>query len=198
MPDNLNITQITPPRVAMIDERTGAVTREWYRFFYNLYYATGGTTGGFIPPGKGGTGTGTIPADGQLLVGDGVTGVYNVTDLGTGDGIAKTVGHGTLSIENTGVLSNIGGDGISVNNPTGNVTITNTGVLSITGGRGIGANAPTGNVTISTTAVLGPTTSTDNAIAVYDGITGDAIKNSTVVINPSTGALTSGISGGTF
>jgi len=33
---------------------------------------------------------------------------------------------------------------------------------------------------------------------VYDGTTGDAIKNSTIVINPSTGALTSGISGGTF
>lgn len=198
MADTQNITQITPPRVALIDERTGAVTREWYRFFYNLYYATGGTSGGFIPPGKGGTGTGTIPSDGQLLVGDSVINAYRVTDLGTGPGIGKTIGHGTLSIENTGVLSNIAGDGISVDQATGDVTITNTGVLSIIADRGIDVDQATGDVTISTTAVLGPATSTDNAIAVYDGTTGDQIKNSTVVIDPSTGCLTSGVSGGTF
>ena len=149
MPNNLNITQITPPRVAIIDERTGAVSREWYRFFYNLYYATGGTTGGFIPPGRGGTGTGVTPTDGQLLIGNGVTGVYNVTDLGTGDGIAKTVGPGLLSIENTGVLSNIAGDGISVSSATGDVTIENTGVLSVTAGQGITVDQPTGDVTVA-------------------------------------------------
>ena len=138
-----NITQITPPRVPLIDERTGAVSREWYRFFYNLYYATGGTTGGFVPPGRGGTGTGTVPANGQLLIGDGQTGVYNVTDLGTGDGIAATTGPGTLSIENTGVLSfNAGTTGFTPNTPAnGNVTLE--GVLNVTNG-GTGANNPGG------------------------------------------------------
>ena len=31
-----NPTQITPPRVAFIDERSGAISREWYRFFLSL------------------------------------------------------------------------------------------------------------------------------------------------------------------
>jgi len=36
-----NITQITPPRVPIIDERTKLISREWYRFFLNLYTLTG-------------------------------------------------------------------------------------------------------------------------------------------------------------
>ena len=32
----INPTQITPPRVAFIDERTGAISREWFRFFLSL------------------------------------------------------------------------------------------------------------------------------------------------------------------
>ena len=149
-----NITQITPPRVPLIDERTGAVSREWYRWFYNLYYATGGTTGGAIPTDRGGTGTTQVPTDGQILVGDTATQAYNVTDLGTGDGIAKTIGPGVLSIENTGVLSNTGGDGISVDQATGDVTVTNTGVLSNIGGSGISVDQATGNVTVTNTGVL--------------------------------------------
>lgn len=35
-----NPTQLTPPRVAVIDERTGAISREWYRFFLSLLNAT--------------------------------------------------------------------------------------------------------------------------------------------------------------
>ena len=36
----INPTQITPPRVAFIDDRTGAISREWYRFFLSLRNAT--------------------------------------------------------------------------------------------------------------------------------------------------------------
>lgn len=129
-----NITNITPPRVAFFDNRTGDISREWYRFFYNLFYATGGTTQGAVPVDRGGTGTTQFPTDGQILVGDAVGQKYNATDLGTGPGIAKTIGPGSLSVENTGVLSNIAGDGIDVDQATGNVTITNTGVLSFSGG----------------------------------------------------------------
>ena len=132
----------------MIDERTGAVSREWYRFFYNLYYAVGGLNQGAIPVERGGTGTSQIPTDGDLLIGNGATGAYNSTQITLGAGLSKTVGHGSLTLENTGVL--------------------------------------------------GPSSSTDNAIAVYNGTTGKLIKNSTVVIDPSTGSLTSGVSGGTF
>jgi hypothetical protein len=37
----LNITNIPAPRVPLIDERTGLMSREWYRFFLNLFTITG-------------------------------------------------------------------------------------------------------------------------------------------------------------
>jgi len=36
-----NTTSIPAPRVGFIDERTGLMSREWYRFFLNLYTLTG-------------------------------------------------------------------------------------------------------------------------------------------------------------
>ena len=50
-----NITQITAPRVPLIDPRSGLMSREWYRFFYNLYTVTGGGNG-ITPAINGGTG----------------------------------------------------------------------------------------------------------------------------------------------
>ena len=38
----INPTQITPPRVPFIDERSGSISREWYRFFLSLLTATQG------------------------------------------------------------------------------------------------------------------------------------------------------------
>ena len=40
----LDITNIPPPRVPLIDERTGLMSREWYRFLLNLFRLTGGGT----------------------------------------------------------------------------------------------------------------------------------------------------------
>ena len=37
----MNITNIPAPRVPFIDERTGLMAREWYRFFLNLFILTG-------------------------------------------------------------------------------------------------------------------------------------------------------------
>ena len=37
----LNITNIPAPRVPFLDERTGLMAREWYRFFLNLFILTG-------------------------------------------------------------------------------------------------------------------------------------------------------------
>jgi len=71
-----NSTQITPPRVSIVDERTGAVSREWYRWFYNLYTITGeGST--ITPIANGGTGLGATPANGQLLIGNGINYTLN-------------------------------------------------------------------------------------------------------------------------
>lgn len=38
-----NPTNLTPPRVALIDERSGAISREWYRFFLSLLTAVQST-----------------------------------------------------------------------------------------------------------------------------------------------------------
>ena len=192
-----NETQITPPRVSLIDERTGAVSREWYRWFYSLYNILGAGTG-VIPVDSGGTGLGTIPTNGQLLIGNGTN--YTLNTLGYGVGISVTNGAGTIVVANTGVLSNIAGTGISVSGATGNVTIGNTGVLSIIAGTGISASSTTGNVTLSNTGVLSwsggstgltPATATTGAVTLggllaigYGGTNGTA--------TPTTGAVAYG------
>ena len=43
----LNITQIPAPRVPFVDERTGTISREWFRFLNNLFVLTGGGTSQF-------------------------------------------------------------------------------------------------------------------------------------------------------
>lgn len=128
MPDTTNITNITPPRVSLIDERTGAVSREWYRFFYNLFYATGGQNQGAVPVNRGGTGTTQIPTDGQLLIGNTAEEGYTVNLPTVGSGLGLTIGPGTLEFNNTGVLSIIAGDGITIDQSTGDVTISATKV----------------------------------------------------------------------
>jgi len=100
-----NITNITPPRVPIIDERTGYMSREWYRWFYNLFYATGGENGGAVPIDRGGTGLTTLPTDGQLLIGDTATNSYVLNTIDAGDGISIINGHGSIEVSNTGVLS---------------------------------------------------------------------------------------------
>jgi hypothetical protein len=169
-----NATQITPPRVELIDKRTGAVSREWYRWFYSLYNITGGGLG-VIGVSSGGTGLSTIPTNGQLLIGNG-TG-YTLNTLGVGAGISVTNGIGTITLANTGVLSNIAGAGISVSGATGNVTIANTGVLSFSGGTtGLTpATATTGAITLAGTLAItnggtnGSATPTAGAVAYGTG-----------------------------
>jgi hypothetical protein len=36
-----NITNITPPRVPFLDEKTGLISRQWYRFLLNMFTITG-------------------------------------------------------------------------------------------------------------------------------------------------------------
>ena len=114
---NINI-----PYSAFLDPTTGRPTQAWLLWlmspnFININLANA------VPVTSGGTGLATIPTNGQLLIGNETTSAYTVADLGTGAGIAKTVGPGSLSIENTGVLSVTAGQGIDVDQPTGDVTV---------------------------------------------------------------------------
>lgn len=109
MPDQQNITNIPSNRVEFIDSRTGLVSREWYRFFLNLFNLAG--AGGnqaslddlqIGPPPQpvsdsGGGGTGTVTS---VDVSGGTTGLTTsggpITSSGT-----ITIG-GTLNVANGG------------------------------------------------------------------------------------------------
>jgi hypothetical protein len=145
------ITQIPAPRTPVIDETTGLLSREWFRWFNNVNNIVGAGLG-VIAVINGGTGQSTY-TNGQLLIGNSTGNTLSKNTLTPGAGVGVTNGPGTIEIDNTGVLSNIAGAGISVDQATGDVTIANTGVLSIVAGTGISASSATGDVTVANTGV---------------------------------------------
>jgi len=74
MPDQPNVTNIPSARVEVIDPRTGLISREWYRFFFNLFNLAG-SGGNQIslddlqvgPPSQPVTGAGTVTSVGLAL-----------------------------------------------------------------------------------------------------------------------------------
>jgi len=128
----LNITQIPAPRVELIDPRTGLMSREWFIFFNNIYTIVGANLG-VVQINNGGTGLGTLPTNGQLLIGDAING-YVLNTLNPADGITITNGAGTITLTNTGVLSfSAGTTGLTPNTATtGNVVIG--GLLNVSSG----------------------------------------------------------------
>lgn len=109
MPDQQNITNIPSNRVEFIDSRTGLVSREWYRFFLNLFNLAG--AGGnqisldemqIGPPPQpvsesGGGGTGTVTS---VDVSGGTTGLTTSGGPITSSGTITMVG--TLNVTNGG------------------------------------------------------------------------------------------------
>jgi hypothetical protein len=95
--------------------------------------------------------------NGNQVVADNFVDTLNLI---SGSAISMTVDSSaeSITINNTGVLSNIAGSGISVSSATGNITIANTGVRSLT----------------STTAL--PSGRTEGAGINISGSTGDGIK----------------------
>jgi hypothetical protein len=204
-------TQITPPRVELLDPKTGLVSREWYRFFFSLYNAA--DTPAVLPVSQGGTGLSDIPANGQLLIGNGSG--YTLNPLTAGTGIEVTNGSGTVSVANSGVLTNVAGNGITVSNPTGNSTISANARLiygsfystenqpdgSTTTAYPITLNntAYTNNVSVQNrssvfTASIGPASTTMTVTAVTSGViypgmvlTGTGVTAGTRIVSQSTG-----------
>jgi len=87
----------------------------------------GGTEiSGTLPIGNGGTGTATVPANGQLLIGNGAG--YTVATLTAGPGVGVTNAAGSITLAaNKAVLGSIGA------NPTA-ATLRNNGVFVVAGG----------------------------------------------------------------
>ena len=204
-------TNINIPYSPFLDPYTGRPSQEWLLWLMQPTFINV-NLGSALPVTSGGTGLTAIPTNGQLLIGNG-TG-YTLNTLTAGSGISRTNGPGTITIANTGVLSNIAGSGISVSSATGNVTISNTGVLSFSAGTtGLTpAGSTTGAVTLGGTLVAsnGGTGLTSYTIGdlIYangtssfaklaDVATGNALISGGVGVAPSYGkiGLTTHVSG---
>ena len=154
MPDPQNITKIPAPRVELVDTRTGLISREWFRFFNNIYVITGGTTQGITQIENGGTGASTA-ARARRNLGAGT--VNRVIGTGYASGLSLVgdiTDEGTISIEGTVIVDagNLVGN-IDINTQTtgdlpidtrtsGNLDIATrvTGVLPVAnGGTGVAA-----------------------------------------------------------
>lgn len=129
-----NITKIPAPRVALVDQRTGLISREWFRFFNNIYVITGGETQGIAQIENGGTGASTAARARQNL---GAGTVSRVIGTGVASGLSL-VGDitttGTISLQGN-VIANLG-------NTTGTLDLTSkvNGVLPVAnGGTGLSA-----------------------------------------------------------
>ena len=82
-----NVTKIPSARVAILDPTTGLVSREWFRFFNNVYVVSGGSTQGVAQITNGGTGASTA-AQARANLGAGT--VSSVQGTGTVNGITLT------------------------------------------------------------------------------------------------------------
>jgi hypothetical protein len=110
-----NITKIPAPRVELVDARTGLISREWFRFFNNIYVITGGTTQGITQIENGGTGASTA-AQARANLGAGT--VRRVIGTGFASGLSL-VG----DITTTGTISLQGNVIVNAGNITGTIDI---------------------------------------------------------------------------
>ena len=162
-------TNINFPQSEFLDPLTKRPAREWMLWLMspsviqiNAANALGVTSGG--------TGLSTIPANGQLLIGNGAG--YTLNTLTPGAGISVANASGAITIANTGVLSWSGGaTGLTPAAPaTGAVTLS--GLLNVASG-GTGQSSYTdGQLLIGNTIgnTLGKATLTaGNGIAITNG-----------------------------
>jgi hypothetical protein len=179
MPDPVNITQIPAPRVELIDPRTGLMSREWFRFFNNIYTIVGANLGIVQIP-NGGTGLSSYPLNGQLLIGNTAGQKYDLRTLTAGSGITITNGAGNITLANTGVLSFSGGT-------TGLTPATaTTGAVTLAGTLDVD-NGGTGQTTYTNGQLLiGNTTGNTLTKATLTAGTGITITNGTGSISVAT------------
>lgn len=106
MPDaTQNITKIPAPRVALVDQRTGLISREWFRFLNNIYVITGGNTQGVTQIQNGGTGASTA-AQARANLGAGT--VTRVIGTGYASGLSLTgdvTTTGTISLQGNVIVN---------------------------------------------------------------------------------------------
>ena len=153
----LNLTQVPAPRVPLVDERTGLVSTEWFRYFNGLY-AIVGENQNTLQPVNGGTGVSAIPTNGQLLIGNDTGFVLNTLTPGTNIGITNAPGAITIAID--GVLAVVNGGTGQSSYTDGQLLIGNTigntlGKSTLTAGSGIAITNGPGSVTIASDKAYG-------------------------------------------
>lgn len=139
-----NITKIPAPRVPLLDQRTGLISREWFRFLNNIYVITGGETQGVTQISNGGTGASTA-AQARANLGAGT--VTRVRGVGSVSGLTLTgdiTGDGDITLGGVLVADlNDATGSIDINAQTfGNLLISSrvAGVLAVAnGGTGLSA-----------------------------------------------------------
>ena len=200
----MNITNIPAPRVPFIDERTGLMSREWYRFFQNLFVLTGSGSNATTldelqlgpPPADIATlgGITTVTATAPIVSSGGAAPNISMTNQGT----TTTVLHGNaagnpafsaVSLVNdvTGTLPIANGGTNSTATPTAGAVVYGTGTaLAYT------AAGTTGQVLTSATAGTPtwstPTTGTVTAVSVAsaNGLAGTSSGGATPALTLST------------
>jgi len=178
---NINI-----PYSPFLDDNTGRPSQAWLQWLMNPSVISL-NSGSAIGVTSGGTGLTAIPANGQLLIGNG-TG-YSLNTLGHGAGISVTNGSGTITVANTGVLSfSAGTTGLTPSAATtGAVTLAGT-LIAVNGGTGFSSYAVGDLLYANTTTTLAK---------LPDVATGNALISGGVGVAPSWGkiGLTTHVSG---
>ena len=201
-----NITQIPAPRIPVVDANTGLVSVQWFRYFNNVNTIVGDGTG-TIAVGSGGTGTSTIPTNGQILIGNS-SGTYTVANLTAGAGLFRTNGSGalTVGISNTGVTAGSYGSASSVTtltvNDQGQLTLAGNAAIAIaasqiTSGTVSVAQGGTGIATLTANRIPygnGTSAFQSSANLTYDGSVftakADIVVDKTITPGGTTGAQT--------
>ena len=162
-----NVTQIPAPRVAFTQD--GQITTQWFRWLNNVYTITGEGLG-ITPVANGGTGLGTIPTNGKLLIGNG-TG-YSLNTLTAGAGITVTNGAGTITVASSGTTSfSAGTTGFTPSSPTGGAVVLAGTLVIANGGTGAtSAAAARANLGAGTVTSVGGT-GTVNGITLTGTVT---------------------------
>lgn len=179
-----NTTNITPPRVPFLDSRNGQVSREWYRFFLNLFTNTGGGTG-ITPIANGGTNSTSTPQAGAVAYGDGQS--YRFTTVGTAGQFLTSNGAGAPAWAATGTVTSVDVSGGATGLTTSGGPITISGTVTL-GGVLIAGNGGTGFSTYTVGDILYASTTTDLA-KLADVSTGNALISGGVGVAPSWGKI---------
>jgi hypothetical protein len=154
-------TNIIFPQSPFLDPMTGRPAREWMMWLMNPSYV-GVNVSNIVPVIYGGTGLSSIPANGQLLIGNG-TG-YSLNILTAGQGITVTNLSGGIAIKVTDTAVTAGTYGNAGNVPT--ITVNSRGQLT---------TVTTNPISITSANVTGGATGTFKS--------GDAVQKTITVTN---------------